>query len=175
MGSKTDPPMGADAAYGIVRDDAAGAPKELTPEAKATYDKQMKACEVAWRTTDEPLAIAEAITLVYLFRQSMPAWVEAAAVSIIIEKRTDNQARRHRESMKHMWRYMSVHGFRKRGIPLGEAAARAQEGLKGTDICAAVDTIIDSYWKVRHDIEAGRQAEYFFLKDPRYFSADDPD
>jgi hypothetical protein len=178
MGSEAKPPMGADEAYGIERDDADKddtSTVKLTPELQADYDRQMAACKTAWETTDEPLAVAEALTLVYLFRQTLPAWVEAAAVSVIIDKRTANEARRHRNSMVHMWRYMYVRGFRERGIPLEEAAERARKVLKGTEIFAAAATIIDSYWKVRHDIEAGRQGEYFFLKDPRYFSADDLD
>ena len=147
----------------------------LTPELQADFDRQMTACKTALQATDEPLAVAEALSAVYLFQQTLPAWLEAAAVSIIIDKRTAEEARRHRESMRHMWRYMRVHTFRQRGIPLEEAAERAQQVLKGTNLYASVDTIIDSYWKVRHDIEAGRQFEYFFLKDPRYFFADDRD
>jgi hypothetical protein len=176
MAAKKPEPPGADEVYGLVLDDAAGGSNAavLPPEVKADYDRQMAACETVWRATEEPLAVAEALTLVYLFRQTLPAWVEAAAVSIIIDQRTAKQARRHRESMRHMWRYMYVHGFRKRNIPLREAAERAQAVLKGTGIASVtVDEIIESYWKVRHDIEAGRQAEYFFLKDPRYFNADD--
>jgi hypothetical protein len=178
MGSKTEPPVGADEAYGVTREAASEGNSStvvLTPKLQADYDHQMKTCEVAWRATDEPLAVAEAITAVYLFEQRMPAWLEAAAVSIIVDKRTAEQARRHRNSMVHMWRYMYVHGFRQRGFPLEEAKERTQQVLKGTKLYAAEDTIEESYWKVRHDIEAGRQAEYFFLKDPRYFFADDPD
>lgn len=169
MGSEVKPPMGADADAGTT------SAVVLTPELQADFDRQMKACETAWRATDEPLAVAEALSVVYLFRQTIPDWVEAAAVSIIIDKRTAEEARRHRESMKHMWRYMYVHSFRQKGIPLEEAVERAREVLKGTNIYASVATIVDSYWKVRHDIEAGRQGEYFFLKDPRYFNADDSD
>jgi hypothetical protein len=178
MGSETKPPLGADEAFGIAREAVYAGNSStvvLTPELQADFDRQMAACKTAWQATDEPLAAAEALTAVYLFQQTLPAWLEAAAVSIIIDKRTAEQARRHRESMKHMWRYMYVHGFRQKDYPLEEAVERAQQVLKGTNIYASVDTISDSYWKVRHDIEAGREAEYFFLKDPRYFSADDPD
>jgi hypothetical protein len=178
MPAKRPEPPGANEVYGLVREDAAGGSNAavLLPEVKADYDRQMAACETAWRAADEPLAVAEALTLVYLFRQTMPAWVEAAAISIIIDQRTAKQARRHRESMRHMWRYMYVHGFRRRDIPLRQAAERTLEVLKGTNIaCVTVDEIIASYWKVRRDIKAGRQLEYFFLKDPRYLDADDPD
>src|SRR5262245_6228935 len=178
MGSEAKPPMGADEAYGIAPEAAHGDGSSavvLTPELQADYDQQMTARKTAWQATDEPLAVAEALTAVYLFQQTLPAWLEAAAVSIIIDKRTAEEARRHRESMKHMWRYMYVHGFRQKDIPLEEAVERAREVLKGTHIYASAATITDSYWKVRHDIEAGRQFEYFFLKDPRYFNADDLD
>jgi hypothetical protein len=175
MGSEKKPPMGADEAWGIVRDDADKddtSTVKLTPELQADFNRQMKACKTAYEATDEPLAVAEALTAVYLFEQRMPTWVEAAGVSVIIDQRTAMQARRHRESMVHMQRYMYVHGFRQRDIPLEQAAERAQQVLKGTKFYASVATIIESYWKVRHDIEAGRQFEYFFLKDPRYFFAD---
>jgi hypothetical protein len=170
--------MGADEAYGIVRDDTDGSTSAvvLPSEVQKDYDRQLAACQTCWQATDEPLAVAEAITLVHLFRQTVPAWVEASAVSIIIDQRTAKQARRHRESMRHWWRYNYVHGFRQRDIPLRKAAERAQEVLKKTGLaCVSVDEIIESYQKVRRDIEAGRQAEYFFLKDPRYFNADDSD
>jgi hypothetical protein len=177
MGSDAKPPIGADEAYGIERNDPAGDSSTvvLTPELQADYDRQMAACKTAWQATDEPLAVAEALTAVYLFEQRMPAWLEAASVSIIIDKRTAHEARRHRESMAHMWRYMYVHGFRQKGFPLDEAVKRAQAVLQGSKLYASEDTIRESYWKVRHDIEAGRQFEYFFLKDPRYFNADDLD
>ena len=176
MGSDAKPPIGADEAYGIERNDPAGDSSTvvLTPELQADYDRQMAACKTAWDVTEEPLAVAAALTLVYLFRQSLPAWVEAAAVSIIIDKRTAQEARRHREAMKHWWRYTYVHGFRQRDVPLEQAVKRAQQVLEGTAMYASEATIDDSYWKVRRDIEAGRQAEYFFFKDPRYFFADDP-
>jgi hypothetical protein len=175
MGSDAKPPIGADEAYGIERNDPAGDSSTvvLTPELQADYDRQMAACKTAHDVTEEPLAVAAALTLVYLFRQSLPAWVEAAGVSVIIERRTGDQARRHRESMRHMWRHMYVNSFRQKGFTLREAAEKAQKVLEDTGLaCVSVDEIIESYKKVRHDIEAGRQAEYFFLKDPRYFNAD---
>jgi len=169
MAKKPEPP-GADEIYGRVRKAV------LPPKVKADYDRQIAACETAWRATDESVAVAEAITLSYLFRQVVPAWVETAAVSVIIDQRTAEQARRHRESMRHMFRYMYVHSFRQSGVPLREAAERAKEVLNGTGIAnVTVDEIIESYKKVRRDIEAGRQAEYFFLKDPRYFNVDGTD
>jgi hypothetical protein len=177
MGLKKPEPLSVDEVYEITLDDAAGCsnPVALSPEAKADFDRQMAACKTAYQATDEPLAAAEAVTLVRLFfPQAMPAWLEALVVSIIIERRTGEQARRHRESMRHMIRYQYIHSFRRQGVrPIRKAAERAKEVLKGTDIAnVTVDEIIESYWKVRHDIEAGRQLEYFFLKDPRYCFAD---
>jgi hypothetical protein len=169
------PPVGAREAWGIVRDDADKddtSTVKLTPELQADFNRQMKACKTAWDATEEPLAVAEALTAVYLFEQRMPAWVEAAAVSVIIDRRTAEQTRRHRESMKHMWRHLYVRGFRQSGLPLDEAVKRARAVLQGSKFYASEDTIRESYWRVRHDIEAGRQLEYFFLKDPRYFLAD---
>jgi hypothetical protein len=162
MASKTDP--------------SPSLPADLLAEMDGVLRARLAHCEATYRNTGEPLAVVEALTLVFTCLPESMRWIEIAASGIIAERRSDAQAEKHRDAMRHFWRYLYVRGFRQRGIkPIEAAAARALEVLKGSD-CAhvTVATFIESYWKVRHDLEAGRQGEYFCILDPRYLDADDP-
>jgi hypothetical protein len=135
----------------------------LSAEAKAVYDQHMQHCKAAWRTTEDPLVIAEALANVFLFRQPLPAWVEAAAVSIVIGQRTAEHARNHREATQHLWRHACFQKVYKPGeISQRKAAERVKEILNGTGIAnVEPEEIIKSWKQVREDLAAGLQAKYF--------------
>jgi hypothetical protein len=142
---------------------------QLRPAIEASFVGKLADCEAAWRTTGEPLAVAEALTLIHLYKQTVPEWVEAAANAIIAGRRTDKQAEAHREAMRHVERYKAVRDLRRTGVkPLLLAAERAHEMLAGTAAGASPATIEASYKRVRSDLRKGRaRGKYFFIKDRR--------
>jgi hypothetical protein len=66
-----------------------------------TFARRLAACEAAWREGKNSLAVAEAITWVWSYRQTIPDWLEQAAVMAIVAQLTRKEANRLRENAKH--------------------------------------------------------------------------
>jgi hypothetical protein len=172
------PEDGDDGHRGIPRD-ADGNPIFLILPAKmrATLDRYLEQCEAAWRE-GEPLAVAEALTWIYLYRQPVPKWLEEAVVALAIGRRTKQQAKHLLEANIRVLRYQTVRDL-KVGIPgrygpsnadrsWEETYEKAAEILRGTRVAGSSATMKADYMQVRRDYRAGRHGKYFFLKDYRY-------
>jgi hypothetical protein len=170
---------------GIPRD-ANGVPIFLILPAalQAQLDEDLAQCEAAWRE-GEPLAVAEAVTLLRIHRQPNPMWLDQAVVELAIGRRTKGQATRHLEAMKRLVRYRTVRDLKIRcvtakdgskiyervgpdEISWEEAHERAFELLKGTLAAGSARTMKEHYGEVQRDLNEGRSGLYFNLKDRRY-------
>jgi hypothetical protein len=155
----------------------------LPPATRERYEQQIAQCEAAWRG-GEPLAVAEATTWTYLYRQPIPEWLERAIVELAIGRRTKEQAKRYLEAGKRMARYMAVRDL-KTGMPghydpiadvtWEEAFQLAAERLVGTSMAGSAETMKADYAKVKRDLKAKRSGKYFILKDWRYRNNGRPD
>jgi hypothetical protein len=171
---KNRPDSDGDDHRGIPRD-AGGDPVFLIlPEGiQNKLDVSLAACRLAWEQAHEPLALAEAATLLHLHRQPLPKWLEEAIVMLAIGGRSKQQAKRYHDATTRMARYTSVRD-RKAGIPgiYEPTARRTSWGETFDDVaegqgCSA-DNVKAAYKKVRRDLKTRRQGAYFMLKDRRY-------
>jgi hypothetical protein len=145
--------------------------RQLEPALEVSFLRKLRDCEIAWRETGEPLAVAEAMTWTFLYAQTPAEWLEEAVVTLAVGRRTPEQAERHREVMRHAERYCRVRDLRREGLTKDEALDRAAEELE-----AARATIEKSYAQVRKDFSTGiecAKAKYFPIKDKRYLDADE--
>jgi hypothetical protein len=178
---KTRPDSDGDDHRGIPLD-AGGDPVFLIlPEGiQAKLNVNLAACRLAWEQAHEPLAIAEAATLLHYHRQPVPKWLEEAIVMLAIGARSKQQAERYQDATTRMARYTSVRD-RKVGIPGGyEPTARRTSWEKTLgDVAEAqgcsADNVKAAYKKVRRDLKARRPGVYFTLKDRRYRRNGKPD
>ena len=136
----------------------------------------MSSCKAAWGE-GEPLAVAEAETWAFLYRQPIPAWLERAVFDLAIGRRSKSQAKRLRNAAIQMARYSTVRDL-KVGIPglydpitaetpWERIYAMASEGLAGSRAAGSADTMKKAYQNVRRDLKKGRGGKYFTLKDRR--------
>jgi hypothetical protein len=150
---------------------------QLPRLAEGSLRSKLAICEAAYRA-GESLAVAEALTWLFLYLKlpEWTGWIEAAAVDVIADRRTPQQAERHRELMRHLMRYKVVRDLRRRGLTKDAALDRAVVMFAEMQGTVTRDTIEDSYDRVRRDIRdlgiTGAQSKYFLLKDQRYLDAD---
>jgi hypothetical protein len=135
----------------------------LPPKLQEQFDERLALCEAAWRE-GEPLAIAEAQTWTFIYRQPVKAWLEQAVVELAMSRRTKTQAARIKAAGKRLIRYQRVRDLHEAGMTWDAAHARAGELLKCSDATAKAD-----YAAVKRDLKAGRYGKYFNLKDKRYY------
>jgi len=138
----------------------------LPPAIRARYDERLMLCRRAWETTGDPLAIAEALTWTYHYRQPIAEWLEGAAVQALAKLRTKKHAERYRDDMSHFDRYTCVRDAHDGGMTWEEATEWAAKQL-GVDS----ETVWKSYKRVKRQFNNHQPSRfrYWTLKaDPRY-------
>jgi hypothetical protein len=127
------------------------------------FQRKQAEYEAAYRRTEEPLALYEALLHANAARQLTPRWLVEAVGSIIMRGRTDETARRFQERMRHVQRYRCVRDLR-RSHTKDDALDLAVAALEATDAAGARSTIEGSYNLVSRSLKrAGRESEYFYL------------
>ena len=140
----------------------------LPAAVRARFEKQLNDSRRTWDETGDPLAVAEAITWVYLHRQLIPPWLEEAAIRSLVRERTELQTRRHREAMQHWWRWRLVRDGKLANLSWAKAYERAARMLTDGGKPVDEETVKKSYARVQRDIDAKRFGKYWILKDKRY-------
>jgi hypothetical protein len=121
---------------------------------RGSFNRKMAAVEAGWRKTKDPWFVAEGVALVTAYRQTNPAWLDAAVYAVATGRRTDHHARRARERAAHSARYKAVRDAERiDGLNWVEAYEQAAE-VTGV----SADTCAKSYKRVRKDL----------VKDPRH-------
>jgi hypothetical protein len=143
---------------------------ELPPDIQKRFNRRLAACEAAWLETNDPLVVAEAITWVHCFRQTIPQWLEAAAVQALSKVRTKAQAKRYVEDREHWRRWCLVKDLTednraRTGRRLWVDARKRASAILSCD----ESTVKASYDRVQADLRARRPDRYHLLKDRRYF------
>jgi hypothetical protein len=159
MRDKTD--LGPE--YEPIPRDAAGDPVFLIlpPEVRESYDRKISTCEAGWRETGDPLFVAEAITLVTIHRQTIPAWLDEAVYAVATSQRTKAHVRRAREAAAHLMRYMAVRDAKKiDGLTWDAASEHAAKVVAGTYAAAEAETCWSSYKSVLKDLRERRGGLY---------------
>jgi hypothetical protein len=143
----------------------------LPPAIRKRFEERLTECRRTWEETGDPLAVAEAISWVYFHRQTIPPWLEDAAIRSLARLRTDQQARRHREAMRHWGRWRWVKDGIEDGLTWDQAYDRAARMLAGdaeVDVESIRESVRKSYQLVQRKVRSRRTGEFWFLKDRRY-------
>src|SRR5262245_2246272 len=148
---------------------------ELTPDEERAFLQKLAELEAAFRQTDDPLLLWEALDHVERSGQTVPHWLTKAVFRLIMLTMTDGEIRRARERWWAARRYKCVHDLRRKGYTRDRALDQAlidlrAEGDKGVrrrgklDEAVSRDTVEDSYDKVRKDLDRqGRESRYYLL------------
>jgi hypothetical protein len=145
----------------------------LPREIRVSYERHLAACRRAWEATQDPLAVAEAITWAHHFRQPIEIWIEEAAVRALVRVRSKASHRKHRENMLHFERWRTVRDLVESGQceSVEEAVGETVTILEQLGRVVDEETVKRFYKKVRRDMLAQRGDRYFYLKaDARYGS-----
>jgi hypothetical protein len=138
---------------------------DLSPGAERQFLLKQAEYEAAYRRIGDPLVLFDALTHVWWSRQTVPRWLVPLIGNALIKTRTDAEAERYRERMRHVRRYVLVRDLRRK-YTKRVAIERAVVMLKGENAAAGYETIEKSCDLVRRDLERlGRESEYFFLVD----------
>jgi hypothetical protein len=120
--------------------------------------------EAAYRTTGDPQVLWHALLHAWSSRQLPSGRVVLDIGSALIEQRTDEAARRYRERLRHVRRYIVVRDLRSNGHTKDDALDAAVEILAAQRAAAERGTIEKSYDRVRKDLERqGSASEFFYL------------
>jgi hypothetical protein len=120
--------------------------------------------EAAYRRTGEPLALLDALRDAWWSRQTVPGWVVTDIGAALIRQRTDKEAERYRDRMRHVQRYIIVRDLRLKGYTKDSALDAAVKVLADQRAAAERATIEKSYDLVRRDLERqGIASEFFYL------------
>jgi hypothetical protein len=139
---------------------------DLSPDDERRFLLKQAEYEAAYRRTREPLALFDALTHAWWSRQTVPGWLVSEIADALIRNRTDAEAERYRERMRHVRRYVLVRDLRRKYGKKDTAIERAVAMLKGESAAADYRTIEKSYDRVRRDLKRlGRDSEYFYLVD----------
>jgi hypothetical protein len=140
-----------------------GSPWDPETELKNFQRKQAE-YKAAYRRTDDPFVMYEALRHAKAAGQLTPDWLMEAMRDFIMRGRRDQMAERFRERMRHVQRYRCVRDLRPQCRNKDDALDRAVEALEARDEAAARSTIRDSYDMVDRDLRRkGRESEYFYL------------
>jgi hypothetical protein len=140
--------------------------KAMTPEENEEFLRKQATYEAAYHRTGEPLVLWDAFMHVQWARQTIPLWLAVPLFLALTEQRTDQQARRYRERMYHVQRYLSVSGLRRKHTK-DKALDLAVHALRGSPAgCVDRQQIEASYDLVRRDLlRQGQESEFFYLVD----------
>ena len=136
----------------------------LTPDAEEAFLRKQTEFEAAYRRTGDPLVLSEALMHAWWSRQTVPGWLVSLIADVMLRNRTDDEAKRYRERLRHVRRYCVVQRLRDRGFVKHRAVERTLLMLEGEDASGAYETVEDSYDMVRKDLDRlGQESEYFLL------------
>jgi hypothetical protein len=135
---------------------------------RTKYAERLACCRKAWEATQDPAALAEAITWTFHYRQPIEPWIEEAVVQVLIQVRSPKVAKRHHENIEHFWRWHCVRDAHAQGMTFDEAKAATVDILAKLGRHVETGTIWGSYKKVQKDMRERRNGRYWNLKDKRY-------
>jgi hypothetical protein len=146
----------------IPRDSAGNPIFLILPASDRTwYERKMRGCERGWRATGDPLAISEAVTLTFLHRQPLPAWLDEAVWALANARRHGGHSKREREAFIRSQRYQAVRWAQRDGMNLEKAYVEASRILADTKAGGTPEVMADAFQAVRRDLKEGRGGLYF--------------
>src|SRR5262249_20787426 len=89
--------------------------KQLSPAQYDDFLRKQAQYEAAYRRTGAPLALQEALSHVWFERQTVPLWLMQNIRDALIRSRTDEEAERCRDRMRHVRRFIIVRNLRRKG------------------------------------------------------------
>jgi hypothetical protein len=120
--------------------------------------------ESAYRTTGDPQVLWHALLHAWSSRRLPTGRVVLDVGSALIGQRTGKSARRYRERLQHVRRYIVVRDLRSNGHTKPSALDQAVKILEKQRAAAERETIEKSYDSVKKDLERrGRESEFFYL------------
>jgi hypothetical protein len=142
--------------------------KPLSPTENDEFLRKQAEFEAAYRCTGDPLALEAALRHAWWSRQTVPGRLVSEIGNTLIRLRTDEEAERYRDRMRHVRRFTVVRNLRRKGNTKDSALDKAVEFLVDEPAAASRRTIENSYDVVKRDLQRrGRESEFF------YFIADD--
>ena len=109
--------------------------------------------EAAYRRTGDPSVLGDAFRNVWWSRQTVPGWLVVQIGNALVEQRTDAVARRHKERMRTVRRYICVRNLRRRGGTKDAALERAVTLLADEPAHGKRETIERDHDDVRMDLQ----------------------
>jgi hypothetical protein len=149
--------------YGDVPRDAKGDPLYLIFVGceLANFERKMKSLEAGWRETGDPLIVQEATTLIRIYRQTLPPWLDEAVFDLTNKIRTKAHAKRAYEAHVRFKRYRAVaDGNKLDKLTWTEAYDQAARVLADTPAAGDPDTMRKSYAVVETTPGAAVSYEY---------------
>jgi len=138
--------------------------KQLSPAQYDDFLLKQAEYEAAYRRTGDPLALQGALSHVWFSRQTVPFWLMQNIRDALIRQRTDEEAERYRDRMRHVRRFIVVRNLRRKGRTKDVALDRAVELLAAESAAASRRTIQDSYDTVKRDLNLlGRESVFFYF------------
>jgi hypothetical protein len=136
---------------------------ELSSDDNQGFLRKQAEYEAAYRRTGEPLTLLVAVVHTWWSRQTVPCWLVPALGEAFLKLRTDEEARRYRERMRHARRYQCVRDLRLK-YTKDRALDVAVELLAGESAEAERMTTEKSYDLVNRDLKRrGQESEFFYL------------
>jgi hypothetical protein len=138
--------------------------KPLSPAENGEFLRRQAEFEAAYRCTGEPLALLDALRDAWWSRQTVPGWLVTNIGDALIRQRTDEEAERYRDKMRHVQRYIIVRDLRRKEHTKDNALDVAVKILADQRAAASRRTIEGSYDKVERSLkQRGRESEFFYL------------
>jgi hypothetical protein len=138
--------------------------KQLSPAEYDDFLRKQAEYEAAYRRTGDPLALQEALSHVWFGRQTVPLWLMQDIRDALIRQRTDEEAERYRDRMRHVRRFIVVRNLRRMGHTKDAALDLAVGWLAAERAAASRRTIQDSYDTVKRDLNLrGRESVFFYF------------
>jgi hypothetical protein len=138
---------------------------DLPPLIRTKYEQRLAHCRRAWEVTQDPLAVSQATSWTFHYRQPIEPWLEEAVVALAVKVRTPAQAKRHRDGIEDVDRYIFVRDAVASGMTWEDAKQAAAEQLGVSD-----EAIAKSYKRVKRrfrELHPSRY-QYLTLADVRY-------
>lgn len=143
--------------------------KQLSPTENDAFLRKQAEFEAAYRRTGDPLILGEALHHAWFSRQTVPDWLNRENGEALIRGRTDKEAERYRDRVRHVRRFGIVHNLRRKGHTKDGALDLAVKHLELEHAAASRRTIEASYDMVERDLkERGRESEFFYFVSTDY-------
>jgi hypothetical protein len=152
-----------------VRDRPSFAP--LSPEDEQEFLRTQAGFEAAYRATGDPQVLWHALLHAWSSRQTIPSWVVWDIGGAVIKRRTNEEAERNGDRMRHVQRYRVIRDLRRtvdertgKKYTKDSALDAAVEILAAQRAAVERGTIEKSYDEVRKNLERqGPASEYFYF------------